>query len=200
MNEAHRELFKTLVLDPNFKKHLLGLLTKGETNVRLKSHELLEILANYYVSFMASRSVYEIAEEDPSGSGSFYKDAPGHLKGDKRVVTHEVDYISVHRLALIQMFVNCAKTSLDVQNDSYLQFSALILLDNLFQNLMPVPSYANEMFKLQNARENASKISRSEVPDVETMNIDPARDQYEVTDVRYLSMRLSLVFKLWHYV
>lgn len=64
-------------------------------------------------------------------------------KNDKR----DVEIITPERLALIQLYYRVAKMSLDTEHDFYLQFSALILLDNIFQNLMPVPTYANELFK-----------------------------------------------------
>ena len=60
--------------------------------------------------------------------------------------------------------------SLEAENDFYLQFSALILLDNIFQNLMPVPSFANELYKKQNNAES-HPCPNNEVEDIENMEI-----------------------------
>lgn len=60
--------------------------------------------------------------------------------------------------------------SLEAENDFYLQFSALILLDNIFQNLMPVPSFANELYKKQNNSESHPSPN-NEVEDIENMEI-----------------------------
>jgi len=60
--------------------------------------------------------------------------------------------------------------SLEAENDFYLQFSALILLDNIFQNLMPVPSFANELYKKQNNFES-HPCPNNEVEDIENMEI-----------------------------
>lgn len=48
---------------------------------------------------------------------------------------------------MAQIVVQCVKYSLEQKNDSYLQFNSLILLDFLFQNLVPVPSFQNEQLK-----------------------------------------------------
>lgn len=73
-------------------------------------------------------------------------------KNDKR----EVEMITPERLALIQLYYRVAKMSLEAEHDFYLQFSALILLDNIFQKLMPVPTYANELHKRGNNAQIAS--------------------------------------------
>ena len=69
LNEMHINLFTTLITHPHFKERLLGLLTKGETTVRLKCHEILEIITNYYVQYCTSKTVYELAVPVSSVSG-----------------------------------------------------------------------------------------------------------------------------------
>lgn len=51
------------------------------------------------------------------------------------------------RLYVSQLVVQCVRASLEQKNDSYLQFNSTILLDFLFQNLLPVPSFQNELLK-----------------------------------------------------
>lgn len=48
LNELHVNMFTSLIAHPKFKSTLLGLLNKGETSLRLKCHEILEIITNYY--------------------------------------------------------------------------------------------------------------------------------------------------------
>lgn len=59
----------------------------------------------------------------------------------------EVEFVNQERLYISQIVVQCIKISLDQRNDSYLQFNSLILLDFLFQNLLPVPTFQNEQLK-----------------------------------------------------
>ena len=149
--------------------------------------------------------------------------------------------------------------------DSYLQFNSLILLDYLFQNILPVPTFQNELLKSKQNYENeilqhksikqaaASSIEEAElviknlndshleegssggegtaivmkqnasgemtrtvrperkpnanylgnfeeVMDLETCNINEQSPELEVTDVKYTSMRLKCVFKLWPFI
>jgi hypothetical protein len=132
LSEIHVNLYTSMITHPKFKGTLLGLLSKGETSLRLKCHEILEIVTNYYVQYCTSKTVYELAM--PSSSNGTNK---------KGVATEvmEVEYINHERLYISQIVIQCVKQSLDQKNDSYLQFNSLILLDFLFQNLLPVPTY-----------------------------------------------------------
>lgn len=49
LGELHVNMFTTLIANPKFKQILLDLLSKKETSLRLKCHEILEIITNYYV-------------------------------------------------------------------------------------------------------------------------------------------------------
>jgi hypothetical protein len=49
LTEIHINLFTNLITHPQFKPTLMGLLTKGETSLRLKCHEILEVISNYYI-------------------------------------------------------------------------------------------------------------------------------------------------------
>ena len=60
MNEIHVTLFTSLVAHPKFKSTLLDLLNKGEIPIRLKCHEILELLTNYFTQFCTSKTVYEV--------------------------------------------------------------------------------------------------------------------------------------------
>lgn len=55
----------------------------------------------------------------------------------------EVDFINCERLFIAQLIIQCVHKSFELNNgnDSYLQFNSLILLDYLFQNILPVPTY-----------------------------------------------------------
>jgi hypothetical protein len=48
MNEYHINLFTQLIVHPKFKITLFALLQSGETNIRVKCHDILDILTNYY--------------------------------------------------------------------------------------------------------------------------------------------------------
>jgi|AACY02.8.fsa_nt_gi hypothetical protein len=61
----------------------------------------------------------------------------------------EVDLISHDRLYIAQLIIQCVRKSFERNNgdDSYLQFNSLILLDYLFQNILPVANFQNEQIK-----------------------------------------------------
>lgn len=59
----------------------------------------------------------------------------------------DAEFISHERLYISQIVIQIARASLEKKNDCYLQFNALILLDFLFQNLLPVPTFQNEQLK-----------------------------------------------------
>lgn len=50
-----------MILHPKFKSTILQLLNKGELSLRLKCHEILEVVTNYYTQFCISKTVYELA-------------------------------------------------------------------------------------------------------------------------------------------
>jgi len=49
MTEVHINIFTGLIMHSKFKSTLMNLLSKQETQLRLKCHEILEIVTNYYV-------------------------------------------------------------------------------------------------------------------------------------------------------
>ena len=63
MTDEHINMFTNLITHPNFKLLLLEILKHGETNVRMKSHEILEALTTYFVKWCPSKTVYEFADK-----------------------------------------------------------------------------------------------------------------------------------------
>lgn len=103
----------------------------GETTQRLKCHEILEIVTNYYVQYCTSKTVYELAVPS-SNSGSNDLISGGNKRKQQHNEVMEVEFINHERLYISQIVIQCVKTSLEMKNDSYLQFNSLILLDFLF--------------------------------------------------------------------
>lgn len=60
IGEAHISMFLNLIMKPKFKETLLNLLQAGETSIRLKSHEILEGVTNFYHQFLISKTVVEV--------------------------------------------------------------------------------------------------------------------------------------------
>jgi len=133
----------------------------------------------------------------------------------------QVEFINQERLYLSQIVVQAVKISLEQKSDSYLQFNSLILLDFLFQNLLPVPTFQNEQSKdvlagqsskssNQNQSINGYKSGDTVVLDIETLEINehtpevslslPYQLKFDVTSRQYMLMRLNLIFKLWPYI
>ncbi len=157
LNEFHVTLFSNFIKHPKFRQSLFSLLGKGETSLRLKCHEILEILTNFYVNYCSSKTVYNLG--------------PDLLRGNNKQDIIEIDYMNSERLYLTQIVVQCIKTSLEQKNDSYLQFNSLILLDFLFQNLMPVPTYDNELIKSKRVEKGEAQ-GYKKGDDIETMVIN----------------------------
>ena len=61
MGERHVNLFNSLVFTPKFKQTIFGLLNKGETNLRIKCHEILEVCGTYFIQYCSSKTLYELA-------------------------------------------------------------------------------------------------------------------------------------------
>ena len=86
LSEKHVKLFTSLILNPKFKSTLFSLLKKGETAMRLKAHEILEIVATYFITYCSSKTLYEIAVPRSAS-----------LRAEQ-VEMMEVDFISCERL------------------------------------------------------------------------------------------------------
>jgi len=120
------------------------LIEHGETQIRLKSHEILEVLTAYFVHYCPSKTVYEF--EDGAGEGG-PKAKSGALSPHSATSGENImdaEFISHERLYISQIVIKVARKSLEMSDDCYLQFNALISLDFLFQKLLPVPTFANE--------------------------------------------------------
>jgi hypothetical protein len=61
LNEIHVNLYTAMLIHPKFKTTLLALLNKPETSLRLKCHEIMEIITNYYVQYCTAKTIYELA-------------------------------------------------------------------------------------------------------------------------------------------
>lgn len=67
----------------------MELLGKGETGLRLKAHEILEVITNYYSQYCVSKTVYEMA---PPAGNTIGKKVPNEIM--------EVDFINSDRLSI----------------------------------------------------------------------------------------------------
>ena len=141
MTERHVNLFSALIFNPKFKTTIFGLLTRGETNLRLKCHEILEIIGTYFIQYCSSKTLYELAV--PTGAavgasmgssgnerarGRSGRDGQGmnllsdHGNRNQEFEMMEVDFINHERLYISQMIVQCVRKSFELNsgNDSYL--------------------------------------------------------------------------------
>lgn len=142
--EIHINLYRELLLNTHFHNFIFQLLKKGELELRIKSHEILEILSKC-MSYITRNENENINDGGSTAGSNNVESIHPRNRNDGR----EVDRITPERLALIQLYYCVAKMSLEADHDFYLQFSALILLDNIFQNLMPVPTFPNELYKIK---------------------------------------------------
>lgn len=82
-------------------------------------------------------------------------DLEDHINEDELPLIDDVEVLNKDRLLLIKIHTNLAKLAMDTYqaqpgNQVHLQFAALNLLDNLFSNLLPIPSLMNMIMKYFN--------------------------------------------------
>ena len=87
MTGEHIGMFTYLITNHNFKNMLLQILEHGETNVRMKAHEILEALTSYFVQCCPSKTVYEF----PQGQAN---NPDAGKKMEAEFIAHERLYIS----------------------------------------------------------------------------------------------------------
>lgn len=119
----------------------------------------------------------------------------------------EAEFIAHERLFISQIVIQVAKKSLQNTNDCYLQFNALILLDFLFQNLLPVPTFQNEQVKARKQNRRAFQQSPQDSQadgeltlDIEVLSISDMTPEVDVMDPAYLRMRMKLVLSFWPHI
>lgn len=61
LSEYSVPLFTYLIYHHKFKSKVLGLLQKGETGLRVKCHELLDIVSNFFASYCIQKTLYEFS-------------------------------------------------------------------------------------------------------------------------------------------
>ena len=83
----------------------------------------------------------------------------------------DAEFISHERLYISQIVIAVARTSLESDHDCYLQFNSLILLDFLFQNLLPVPTFLNEQLKSRKNKDN-QKLETEQPDENEELTLD----------------------------
>jgi hypothetical protein len=93
MGERHINVFFSFVFSPKFKTTIFGLLNQGETNIRLKCHEILEIVGNFYIQYCSSKTLYELAVPQ---KGS--RRAALMANTEKEFEMMEVDFLNHERL------------------------------------------------------------------------------------------------------
>ena len=95
----------------------------------------------------------------------------------------DAEFISHERLYISQIVIKVARKSLEMSDDCYLQFNALISLDFLFQKLLPVPTFANEQVK----KSRASGIPHKDAESAAQAEQDPL-DLELTLDIEALSL------------
>lgn len=166
LGEAHKELFNNLIYMQGLDDFLKELIANGHSSIRLKAHEILEIISSYYIE----------------------NNHPNQSEGE---------LIRKEQLIIGKLILDIAKRSLENVSDSYIQFNSLILLDLMFQTILPVPSFQSEIQK----KNQRSPGKNHEIIDLELLDRSEAMvADIKATDFRYLNMRMLIVLKLWTYV
>ena len=109
LGERHISQFNSLILNKKFKTTLFNLLNAGETNIRLKCHEILEIVGTYFIQVCSSKSIYQVAlppgAERTSGANRGRMPERGQPQAGVDTELMEVDLISHDRLYIAQLII-----------------------------------------------------------------------------------------------
>jgi hypothetical protein len=188
MDDQHLILFDSIMRNTQLQDFLCIMMQSGVASVSLKALDILQNFTKYFIQCYISKynenenEIQQSAEDEQS---------------DYEIIT-----MNHTRLFLIQLIVKITFLSIEVYGNSknaYIEFSTFKLLHQLFDSLMPSPSFSNEIYKSQNIELYNKRVRQSEIPDLK--EVDPAvLPQYEIIDPVYLSCRLDLAFKVWNYV
>lgn len=75
------------------------------------------------------------------------------------------------------------------------------MMDFLFQTLLPMPSYPNELYKRKLWTQYKGQTEKvDQVLDLELLELNGSKMELDVTDPIYLNLRMQLIFKLWPFV
>jgi hypothetical protein len=164
------------------------MMQSGVASVSLKALEIVQNLTKYFIQCYISK--YNENENEIQQSAE-------DEQADYKIIS-----MSHTRLFLIQTIVKITFLSMEVYGNStnaYIEFSTYKCFYQLFDSLMPSPSFSNEIYKFQNIEIYNKRVRQSEIPDLREVN--PAvLPKYEIIDPLYLSCRLDLAFKVWNYV
>eukprot|EP01022_Parablepharisma_sp_SALTPOND_P015859 TRINITY_DN2272_c0_g1_i1.p2 TRINITY_DN2272_c0_g1~~TRINITY_DN2272_c0_g1_i1.p2 ORF type:complete len:1699 (-),score=191.91 TRINITY_DN2272_c0_g1_i1:6805-11901(-) len=172
LNKTHIKLYQHLVSLKGIEDFLSETLGNGHSSIRLKIFEFLDTLCNYFIRFAV-------------------KEKEEHKEG--------IEVVIKEQFLLAKYVLGVAKKSMSNPSDSYMQFNSLILLDLVFQHILPVPSFEAEVRK-KRQRVSPSKVARVDLLDLEALDPKNLPLTMSVTDLKYLHIRLMAGLKVWPYI
>ncbi len=190
LSEVHKPLVRGLISSPELEGFLSSLAASGHSSVRLRAHEILELLCTYYVTqFVKGRSDSMPDSDTISAGGTLLTAAHTAQASISFAGVPDSEIVRRDQLILGRLVLGIVRKSFENASDSYMQFNALILLDLTFQNLLPLPGFQVESQK----KRSPGKRTHQEAADLESV---PQSD-FRVGDPAYLSLRMQTVLKLW---
>jgi hypothetical protein len=113
---------------------------------------------------------HPLIDDEPFIIGTDIDNLNAEVYDEENTFCDEVDVINSDRLILIRIHISLIKLAIDTyqkkpqgSGDVHLQFHALNLMDNLFSNLLPVPSLLNVFMKHYNLSLNLPQ-SHHQIP------------------------------------
>jgi len=202
LNESHKSLYKSLINKQELAVFLEELAISGHSQIRLKSHETLEIICSYYnLNFLQNQQSQPLINSEKS-----IENLPNILPENSTQLTSAFTSISQpidpienivkkEQLILAKLVLGVAKKSFENSVDSYMQFNALILMDLLYQNILPVPNIQYEINKKRIPKSPHKKPSKNDI-DIENIPMTNIPEM-KCNDIGYLNMRILSILKLW---
>ena len=203
LSENHRSLYCKLIRYQNLGEFLKNLINNGHSSIRLRAHEIMEILCNYYIAHMqnvvANRQNHNSFLMRQQEESKKIREISAGSDLSSALTSNEM--IRKDQLLLGKHILGVVKQSLEVTPDSYMQFNSLILLDLMFQSILPVPSFSAELEKNKSQKKSPEKGAKiSGIIDLEQAEYDQLNVEYRSHDYKYLNMRMLAILKLWPYI
>lgn len=187
MDDQHTCIYDMILRSRELQGFLCQMMQSGVASISLKALEIVQGFTRYYVQWCIGKysendhEIQQSAEDEQS---------------DYEIIT-----MSHTRLYLIQLIIKITFLSIEIygNENAYVEFSTFTLLHQLFNSILPAPSFSNEIYKSQNIEMYNKRVRQSEIPDLR--EIDPITlPEFEIIDPIYLSSRLDLAFRIWNYV
>jgi hypothetical protein len=145
LDDTHKPLYSVLLTNRGLEPFLTALLRSGQSAIRIRGYEFLELIVNYYMTHVLRQKPDAGHGTEGATTGPLLSTLQSNQVNASFSSGFEGELVRHEQLVLAQLILSASKKSAENPADAYMQFNALVLLDLLFQSLLPVPSLQTEL-------------------------------------------------------